>query len=134
MSEADRNETYVTGSWFALAAALFALAGCVGGKTERHYVSATGGDATEGARLIRNVGCGACHEIPGIRGARGVVAAPLTHFAQRSFIAGEVPNTPDNLVRWISAPRSIEPNTAMPDLGLDARQARNIAAYLYSRE
>lgn len=116
-----------------LLGALFAC-GCVGGKTERHYVSDSGGDPESGARVIRRVGCGACHEIPGIRGAHGVVAPPLTHFARRSFVAGELPNTPENLALWIRSPHSVEPKTAMPELGLDAREARDIAAYLYSRD
>jgi cytochrome c2 len=53
-------------------------------------------------------------------------------FAWRSFIAGEVPNTPDNLVQWILAPQSIVPHTAMPALGLNVQQARDVTAYLYT--
>jgi len=48
------------------------------------------------------------------------------------MIAGELPNVPDNLVRWIMNPPAIEPGTAMPDLGLSKQQARDIAAYLYT--
>jgi cytochrome c len=47
-------------------------------------------------------------------------------------IAGEVPNWAHDLVRWISSPQSIEPGTAMPDLGVHAAEARDIAAYLYT--
>jgi cytochrome c2 len=118
----------------ALAVLLLLGAGCEGGKEERPYVTATGGDPRAGADTIRRVGCGACHQIPGIREAHGVVAGPLTDLRARSFIAGELPNTPENLVRWISSPNEVEPRTAMPNLGLDARQARNVAAYLYSCE
>ena len=70
--------------------------------------------------------------IPGIHDARGLVAPPLMYFAERTFIAGEVPNTPDNLVRWIRSPQSIESGTAMPALGLTDEQARDVAAYLYT--
>jgi cytochrome c1 len=42
-----------------------------------------------------------------------------------------MPNTPGNLIRWIRNPRSVEPGTAMPALGLSEREARDIAAYLY---
>jgi len=118
----------------AFALCLLLAAGCRGGKEEQPYVSATGGDPRAGADTIRRVGCGACHRIPGIREARGVVAPPLTDFRERTFIAGVLPNTPENLVRWIRSPQEIEPRTAMPDLGLDRRQARNVAAYLYSEE
>jgi cytochrome c len=90
------------------------------------------GDPTRGEQIIRKVGCGSCHDIPGIREAKGRVAAPLAFFATRTYIAGQLPNTPDNLVRWIVNPQVVEPGTAMPILGLDERQARDVAAYLYT--
>jgi cytochrome c1 len=43
-----------------------------------------------------------------------------------------LPNSADNLVRWIQHPRTIEPKTAMPDLGVSNQDARDIAAYLYT--
>lgn len=91
-----------------------------------------GGDAARGAVVIAGAGCGACHAIPGVRGARGVVGPPLDGFAERAFIAGEVPNAPEELVRFLINPRAVEPNIAMPALGLDAQQARDVAAYLYT--
>ncbi len=91
-----------------------------------------GGDPEAGKIAIMAYGCGACHTVPGVRGANGLVGPPLTRFARRSFIAGEVPNTFENLVRWIEAPQDVEPGTAMPNLGVVAVQARNIAAYLYT--
>jgi cytochrome c1 len=48
------------------------------------------------------------------------------------MIAGQLPNSPSNLARWIQHPRTVEPKTAMPDLGLTEDQAYDIAAYLYS--
>lgn len=108
--------------------------GCVDGKSEGTNARAVPGNARAGAQVIRTAGCGACHTIPGIRGARGVVATPLTAFAARTFIAGELPNTPANLARWIRSPQSVEPRTAMPDLGLSAAQARDVAAYLYTHD
>jgi cytochrome c len=60
------------------------------------------------------------------------VGPPLTQFTHRAFIAGEVPNNGEFLVRWISVPQSIEPGTAMPNLGVSEAQARDIAAYLYT--
>ena len=41
-------------------------------------------------------------------------------------------NTPDNIVKWIVMPQSILPGGAMPNLGVTDRQARNMAAYLYT--
>jgi cytochrome c1 len=70
--------------------------------------------------------------VPGVRGARGLVGPPLFYLSQRTMIAGELPNSPGNLARWIQHPRTVEPKTAMPDLGLTEDQANDIAAYLYT--
>ena len=56
----------------------------------------------------------------------------LTAFGRRVYIAGEVPNTSENLVQWLEVPQSIEPGTAMPNLGVTEGEAREIAAYLYT--
>lgn len=96
------------------------------------YAQSTGGDADRGRAVLAQYGCGACHIIPGVDGANGLVAPPLTLFAHRTFIAGEVPNTPDNLIKWIRTPQAIEARTAMPALGLSDREAHDAAAYLYT--
>ncbi|HEX5042505.1 MAG TPA: c-type cytochrome [Candidatus Polarisedimenticolaceae bacterium] len=117
----------------AILLALAALAcGCRGGQTPAAYVVETGGRADRGRAVIGSSRCGTCHVIPGVRGARGTLAPPLTAFALRAWVGGELPNTPENVVRWIESPRSVEPGTAMPDLGLDEQQARDVAAYLYT--
>jgi cytochrome c1 len=116
----------------AIAAALVALGSCRDGRAMPNYLPRTGGDAAAGAVVIAQKGCGSCHTIPGIRGARGVVGPPLLFFSRRTMIAGELPNTPDNVVAWIRSPQSVEANTAMPNLGLTEQEARNVAAYLYT--
>jgi len=116
---------------FVLAMVLF-LTACTGGKITSPYTVETGGDSHRGAALINQYRCGACHLIPGIHNARGMVGPPLIYFGQRTFIAGEVPNSPANLVQWIRSPKSIEPGTAMPALGLSEQEARDVAAYLYT--
>ena len=116
----------------AACALLIALVACVGDNTTRPYSIETGGNAHRGAQLITQYRCGACHVIPGIHDARGMVGPPLIYFGLRTFIAGEVPNTPDNLVHWIRDPKSIESGTAMPTLGLSDQEARDVAAYLYT--
>jgi cytochrome c len=112
----------------ALAAAAL-LGGC---NDEAKGLPVPGGDPDRGKVAIAAYGCGACHVIPGIRGANGLVGPPLTQFARRAYIAGEAPNTTRSLVQWISAPQSIEPGTAMPNLGISEARARDIAAYLYT--
>jgi cytochrome c len=108
------------------------LAGCTGGQAPRTYSIAARGDARHGKQVIQSVGCGACHMIPGIGEARGLVGPPLLLFGRRTMIAGRLPNSPGNLALWIQHPRSVEPDTAMPDLGLTTGQAQDVAAYLYT--
>jgi cytochrome c len=111
---------------------LLALAGalpsCSG---ERRVVAPKLGDPERGRVALNGFGCGACHVIPGVRAARGMVGPPLTGFARRSYIAGQL-NSPDNLVRWIAYPQAVAPGTAMPDLGVSPSVARDMAAYLYT--
>ncbi|HEX3902533.1 MAG TPA: c-type cytochrome [Polyangia bacterium] len=108
------------------------LGGCRGGGAAIDYAAITGGDPRAGQIVVRARHCGACHDVPHVTGAHGVIGPPLVEFSRRSFIAGAVPNNPSNLVTWIRFPRTIEPATAMPTLGLDEREARDAAAFLYT--
>jgi cytochrome c2 len=93
-----------------------------------------GGDPAVGRALVADPrhGCGACHAIPDIPGARGVVGPPLDGFAARSYIAGQFPNRPGTLVAFLQDPPRLVPRTAMPAVGLDADGARHVAAWLYT--
>lgn len=114
--------------WLLLLAGLL-VAAC--GEAQPVALAApSGGEATAGREAIRRYGCGACHQIPGVRGAQGLVGPPLEDFAQRKYIAGSLPNDPENLVLWIMDPQAVEPGTAMPNLLVTETDARNIAAYL----
>jgi cytochrome c1 len=81
---------------------------------------------------MRRHGCGACHSIPGIEGARGIVGPPLDRFGSRTYVAGTFPNLPATLVAWIMDPPGMRPDTAMPDMDVGEGDARDIAAYLYT--
>ena len=113
-----------------LGTATVALWGCSGGKAAKPYSIALGGSPHSGRQVIAEYKCGSCHTIPGIPHAHGVFGPPLNFIARRSILAGNFPNTPANLERWVMAPKSMKPGTAMPDLGLDQQQARDVAAYL----
>jgi len=108
------------------------LSGCGGGTQSGGYQPRMVGNPATGKALLKSYGCGSCHVIPGIRTARGTFGPPLLFFSRRTMIAGELPNVPDNLVRWIENPHAIEPGTAMPDLGVGDRKAHDMAAYLYT--
>lgn len=104
--------------------------GCTGGRATAPYSVAVGGSPQQGRRVIAEYKCGTCHTIPGIEHAHGVFGPPLNFMGHRTMIAGNIANTPENLAHWIMSPKSMKPATAMPDLGLTQRQARNAAAYL----
>jgi len=89
-----------------------------------------GGDPARGHAVVAERGCGACHVIPGVRGAAAWVGPPLTEWARRGYVAGRFPNTPDNLVAWLRDPQAMSPGSAMPNLGLTEGQARDAASYL----
>jgi cytochrome c2 len=113
-----------------------ALAACDrGGLSAEQAANLTGGGVAErGADAMQRFGCGACHAIPGIPGARGQVGPPLAGVGGRAYIAGVLTNTPDHMVRWIVNPKAVDSLTAMPTLGVTAGEARDIAAYLYMRQ
>ncbi|WP_199231280.1 c-type cytochrome [Falsiroseomonas bella] len=88
------------------------------------------GDAATGRALAAAHGCTACHVIPGLRGLGSHVGPSLAGIGGGRYIAGVLPNTPENLVRWLRDPPAVAPGTAMPALGLDEATARHIAAFL----
>ena len=92
----------------------------------------TAGDPARGKTALSTYGCIACHSIPGVTGSNALTAPPLIGISQRSYLAGMLENTPENLERWIQHPRQVNPHTAMPEQGVSEQDARDIAAYLYT--
>ncbi len=118
----------IAGSLVVLA---FLTAGCSDTSVPDH-LWVPGGDQENGRRLVLAYDCGACHTIQGVVSARGIVGPKLERFAQRTMLAGVVANVPRNLVPWLMDPPAINPKTAMPAMGIDEAQARDIAAFLYT--
>jgi cytochrome c len=118
----------------AVFALLFMLGGC--NRRQQQFQTAAqitgGGNAEAGMTDLRKYGCAGCHTIPGIQGASGLVGPPLNQFAYRVYIAGRLPNTPENLMLWIQKPQQVVPNNAMPNMGVTEQDSRDIAAYLYT--
>lgn len=112
--------------------ALLASTACRSEPTRTFGVSLRGGDAARGKADAEHYGCNACHTIGGLPDPTVVVAAPLNGIARQAYIAGVLPNTPDNLIRWIRFPHEVKPETAMPELAVTAADARDIATYLYT--
>ena len=122
-------------SLIALIAWLLVLSGCHKEREARYAEAAQmtgGGNPQAGITAIQKYGCSGCHTITGVQGAHGMVGPPLDHFAYRVYIAGRLPNTPENLMHWIQKPQEVWPGNAMPDMGVPEQDSRDIAAYLYT--
>src|SRR5438270_13830726 len=89
-----------------------------------------GGDPARGVALIRDYGCGSCHQVPGVANADGLIGPPLSNIGVRVYIAGMLRNTPDNLMLWLRHPQQVVPGNIMPEMGMTVPDARDIAAYL----
>ncbi|MGZ5888145.1 MAG: c-type cytochrome [Ramlibacter sp.] len=107
-----------------------ALAGC---SKDPKVDPVSGGNPQAGKLLLDRYGCAACHEIKGLAQARSQVGPSLKQIRDASYVAGVLPNSADNLEKWIMHPREIDPKTAMPELGVTRSEARDMAAYLYNQ-
>jgi cytochrome c len=98
-----------------------------------HAVLETGGDPSRGEAMFIQYGCGSCHALKNVRTATGMVGPPLDGVALRVIIGGHLANNPANMQQWIRDPQHVAPGTAMPNLHVGEGDARDIAAFLYTR-
>jgi cytochrome c oxidase subunit 2 len=83
-----------------------------------------------GRATFLSLSCVNCHQVRGTP-ARGTYAPDLTHLMSRQTLAsGMVPNTPENLRRWIANPQQIKPGCLMPAFGLNTRELDDVVRYL----
>jgi cytochrome c oxidase subunit 2 len=89
-----------------------------------------GAGAIQGRALFESLTCVNCHAIAGTV-AEARVGPDLTHFASRRQLgAGVVPNTPENLHRWLADPQQVKPGVKMPDFKFTPAQLSALVAYL----
>jgi len=108
------------------------LAACTGDAPQPRWGKVEGADVARGERLVSQYQCGSCHRIPEVPASVGRVGPSLEGFGLRAYIAGEVPNGPQALQRWLQAPQSLVPDTPMPDMGVSPGDARDMAGFLLS--
>ena len=85
-----------------------------------------------GREVFETEACINCHTIGGTH-AKGQFGPDLTHLASRTTIAsGAVPNTRDNLRKWIADPDTYKPGCLMPSMHLSQQQLDQITDYLMS--
>ena len=90
-----------------------------------------GSPAAAGLQLFRTGTCVGCHTIRGVSG--GGIGPDLTHVGSRRTIAGGIlPNTPENLARWVRHAPQVKPGSLMPEQSLADAQVASLVAYLQS--
>jgi cytochrome c2 len=110
------------------------LMGCMAQAEPPTSYAVPGGNPDLGRQAMVEYGCPACHTIPGVTRADATVGPPLTGWAERAAIAGQFPNQPEYLMRWIQDPQQMIPGSIMPDVGVPEVVARDMSAYLYTLE
>jgi cytochrome c oxidase subunit 2 len=90
-----------------------------------------GSPAAAGRELYRAGTCVGCHTVRGVSGGR--LGPDLTHFGSRRTIAGGIlPNTPENLARWVRQAPAVKPGSLMPEQKLSDPEVTALVAYLHS--
>jgi cytochrome c len=113
--------------------ALLVLAALTSGCAKEEPVSrVAGGDPERGRLLVQQYQCAACHFIPEVQGPNGDAGPSLESMGRLSYIAGSIPNQPENMIRFLQNPPAVKPGTLMPALGITDDEARHMAAFMYS--
>jgi cytochrome c len=112
--------------------ALAVVSSCRDTSVERRAAAMTGGDVSRGRAAISKYGCAGCHTIPGVDNAGATVGPTLDRIASRPLLGRQLPNTPENIMKWLQDPQQIDPKSPMPDMGVTDGDARDIAAFLYT--
>lgn len=101
--------------------------------------SFAGADPARGRSLIEAKGCPSCHAFTGVPPLAG--AAPInpgeTGIKASVALAPDLRTTRDRvrpaaLIAWITEPKALKPDTAMPEFKIPPDEARDIAAYIVS--
>ena len=96
------------------------------------------GNAESGMELFEDKGCVACHQVEedGPGGTIGPLLAGIGDPAGRPMLAAGddeaagIPNTPENIWRWVQFPQKIKPGTEMAPQPLTEQEAADLVAYL----
>jgi cytochrome c oxidase subunit II len=93
--------------------------------------SPQGPEYAKGEKLFMTKGCMGCHSLQAVKAPKGLIGPNLANVGARSHIAaGWLPNTDENLARWIREPQTVKKGVLMPNLGVTEDESRALAAYL----
>ena len=88
--------------------------------------------AKAGSEAFVTNGCAGCHTVDGNPTAIGKIGPNLSHFGSRTTLAaGILPNTPENLARWIQDPQGVKPGNMMTNQLVRPAEVEAIVAYLH---
>jgi cytochrome c oxidase subunit II len=83
----------------------------------------------QGEKLFTAKGCIGCHSLDATKPTG--IGPNLANIGSRTYIAaGMLPNTDENLARWISNAQAVKPGVLMPNLMLKPDEAKALVAYL----
>jgi cytochrome c oxidase subunit II len=86
--------------------------------------------ARAGRDVFLSQSCVNCHRVTGTS-AKGTYAPDLTHLMSRQTLAsGMVPNTKDELRKWVNDPQQVKQGCLMPAFGLSEQQVKLLVDYL----
>jgi cytochrome c2 len=110
------------------------------GATPSSAAALPGASPSHGRELMEAKGCTSCHAFSGVPAfpdaapaaadtelGRSAALAPDLRFTRQRFRR-------DRLTAWLRDPKAMKPDTRMPNFGLSAEEARDIAAYLLEAE
>ena len=84
----------------------------------------------EAIALLQAKECGACHVIPGVKGAYGKAGPSLKGLRLRKrIVGGALKNSRKNLKAWLKNPKSVMPGTWMPNTGLTDKEVEILIQY-----
>lgn len=98
--------------------------------SQQTFTEPTTADARGGRQVFVGAGCVNCHALRGASGG-GTPAPDLTDLPlRRTLGAATLPNTRENLARWITDPHAIKEGVAMPGTALSDEQLDALITYL----
>jgi len=94
------------------------------------------GNAARGRDLMEKKACGACHAFGGVPGWDSVQPSGGSDTERARALAPDLRFTRERfrrsrLVAWLLDPKSIKPDTRMPNFGLTVDEAADIATYIW---
>ena len=84
----------------------------------------------EAKAILKAKSCGSCHVIPGVEGAYGKFGPSLKGLRDRPrILGGTLKYSTNNLKKWLQNPKSVKPDTMMPNTGLSDEEIEILIQY-----